>query len=296
MANVVYRPLLDAEAIQVPADGGGPSDDKSDGKDAGGGTGDDTDEDKDENKDEDKNEDIRNTIEQIRTDPAPESLIFLAQAESDGADGEAEQPERQPVVRRILELIVEIREADSDLKKEASVAVGDESRRDNIKIKRTQQIELFQQKLANLRIDVSRENSSKAEIIQRLYLAARHIGSGVADLKELIRVSSRNRDLERVIARLEYKGRMFTAAYQNLRQAAEQDAKAQSDAYTLLDRALDELRGWHTGRDIGEALRAMYMMKPGTESVSEGLRTLLKGLDVEADLDIILRAGGEPGA
>ena len=39
----------------------------------------------------------------------------------------------------------------------------------------------------------------------------------------------------------------------------------------------------------------MFMMKPGTEQVAEGLRVLLKGFDVEADLEVILRSGAEPG-
>ena len=40
----------------------------------------------------------------------------------------------------------------------------------------------------------------------------------------------------------------------------------------------------------------MFMMKPGTEEVAEGLRVLLLGFDVETDLEIILRSGAEPGA
>ena len=155
-------------------------------------------------------------------------------------------------------------------------------------------IEDFQQRQANLRIDIDRENRSKREIINRLQGAVACLTDGVKDLNVLNSIAGRNRDLDQVIEKLDYKRRMFGAAYTHLLTAYQQDLKIQTDSYELLGRALKQFSGWPDPRDIGKALRTMFMMKPGTEQVAEGLRALLKGFDVEADVEIILRSGGEP--
>jgi tetratricopeptide (TPR) repeat protein len=305
LANAVYRPLIDEEAIRAQQEAEAAKQQKqTEGKDK-------QQEDKNTN-DEDNNSVFDPTHIQgsLRGHGGP----LLAQADAEGAgtgeggaseggtnEGDQKNAEEQKpavkeaAIRRTLGLIVEVLEAESNLIKEDKAAVGDPSRRQRVEIMRTRMIEDFQQRQANLGIDIDRENRSKLEIIKRIEGAVVYLTDGVKDLNAVNTIAGRNRDLDRLIEKLDYKCRMFSAAYTHLVTAYQQDLKIQADAYELLGRALKQFSGWPDPRDIGRSLRAIFMMKPGTEQVAEGLRALLKAFDVETDLDIILRSGGEAG-
>ena len=288
LANAVYRPLIDEEALSAGKEDEPAAEEPAE-------------------EPEDERDDDDDDYEEFDPGDFGGGLpgrggAVLAQAineagdDNGNGDGEADEEEtvKEPALRRILNFIVEVLEAESQLRKEDQAAVGDSARRERIEIKRTRMIEDFQQRQANLRIGIDRENRSKLEIIRRLERAVVYLNDGINDLNTVNSISSRNRDLDKVIEKLVYKRRMFAAAHTHLFTAYRQDLKIQTDAYALLGRALKEFSGWPDPRDLGKSLRAMFMMKPGTEQVAEGLRALLKGFDVETDLDIILRSGGEP--
>ncbi len=299
MANPVYHPLIVAEQEQQPAE----EEAEDDGKD---------DEEKDDT-DEDDGLDVdfggfgQRLFDSGRSPGRNGDLgssgTLLAQTEQEDNEGNGETgddeaaeppPPPEPAFKRILSVIIEVQGAHELIRQEFKAAKGNEAAKSRVEVKRGQMIELFQQKRANLKIQIDRENTAKREIFGRLEYAAGYLANGVSDLKAVNRIATPNRDLERVIAKLDYKRRMFAAARTHLVIAYNQEVKSQRDAYALLDIAIKEFTGWPSTQDIGRTLRGMFLMKPGTEQVAEGLRLLLKGFDVETDLEVILRSGGEP--
>ncbi|MBN1917568.1 MAG: FHA domain-containing protein [Verrucomicrobia bacterium] len=286
LANAVYRPLVNTEAIRIPET-------SDDGQDSGEAVEDEQDDAKSPQEEEEENEERRRGGA-----GGPRSVLgglgapgdIRVHAQADGADAGASA---EPSFRRILQLIVDIQKNSNDIDKEIRAAAGDSTRRQEALVRRSTMIEAFQQQQASIRIDIDRENTSKRDIILRIGYSADYLGRCVTDLQQVNERAGRNRQLEEVMAKLDHKRKMFAAAYTNLAEAHTQDLKTQHDAYALLESALKEFSGWPDPRDVGQSLRDMFMVRPGTEKMAEGLRMLLAGFDVEADLEIILRTGGE---
>lgn len=268
LANAVYRPLIDAKAIRAPETEQGAEEDGATNGDEEKGDGD---------KDKDGTDD--DGINVLPPGPGgPRTALggvrVLAQAAggagAEDAGGE-EEALPEPAFRRVLLLIVEVQKAEGDIEKEVRAATGDNARRQEVLVKRSTLLEALQQKQANLRIDIDRENVSKGDIIMRVGYAAGYLDKCVTDLREVNKRAGRNRELEEVMAKLDRKRQMFAAAYTNLSEAHAQDLKIQRDAYALLEYSLKEFSGWPGSRDVGRSLRDMFMVKPGTEKVAEGL-------------------------
>jgi len=296
LCNAVYRPLLDTEFIRLQEEAAAEADKESEDTDKTNDEDNETDDDDDEDEDEDEDDDDDDITHfspgNLGAALVAQGGVVLAQTDT---SKEKEQPVvRESAVRRILAMIVEVQEAERALQ-EKRKAAADPKALDRIKIERAQRLEQFLQKRANLEIEIERENVSTAEIIKRLDRSARYLKDGIKDLSAVNALSHRNRELDEVIRRLEYKRQMFSGAYQSLLVAHQQDLRLQKDAYGLLELVIREFGGWSHPRDIGRALQAIYMTKPGSEKIAEGLRRMLKGFDVETDLEVILESGGESG-